>query len=170
MAAVMKNLSVPFVDKVDDKAYYKDFERTIGRVMIGGSAMDFGQAISLAMDLLRDHGLRLDPNLTLAIKALMQAQAIATLLFPGGGIVADGVQIDPGGGAQGRHRRQDRRRTAKKQLIAAAREAGNNLPSLSDATFKWLNQYQQGPLRGLSSTPRAWPRRSTRSTAWAGRW
>ena len=143
MAAVMKNLSVPFVDKVDDKAYYKDFERTIGRVMIGGSAMDFGQAVSLAMNLLRDHGLRLDPNLTLAIKALMQAQAIAMLLFPGGGIVADGVQII----------REEALKvvtadkivdTAKKQLIAVAREAGNNLPSLADATSKWLSQYRKG--------------------------
>ncbi len=93
MASVMKSLSTPFADKVDEKAYYKDFERTIGRIMISGGTVDFGHAVSLAMDLLRQHGLRLDPNLTLAIKALMQAQAIALLLFPGGGIVADGVQM-----------------------------------------------------------------------------
>ncbi len=143
MAAVMKNLSVPFVDKVDDKAYYKDFERTIGRVMIGGGAMDFGQAVSLALNLLRDHGLRLDPNLTLAIKALMQAQAIATLLFPAGGIVEDGVQIIKEEALKmvTADKIAD---AAKKQLTMAAREAANNLPSLTDATTKWLNQYRKG--------------------------
>ena len=143
MAAVMKALSVPFVDKVDDKAYTKDFERTVGRVMIGAGALDFGQAVSLALNLLRDHGLRLDPNLTLAIKALMQAQAIATLLFPAGGIVEDGVQIikEEALKVVTADRILD---TARKQVIAAAREAAGNLPSLSDATAKWLNQYRKG--------------------------
>ena len=143
MAAVMKNLSVPFVDKVDEKAYYKDFERTVGRVMISGGTVDFGQTVNLAMDLLRRHGLRLDPNLTLAIKALMQAQAIAVLLFPEGGIVADGVQMV----------REEALKAvtadrifeeAKKQLTMVAREAASNLPSLSEATMGWLNQYRKG--------------------------
>jgi ubiquinone biosynthesis protein len=105
MASVMKSLSTPFVDKVDEKAYYKDFERTIGRIMISGDTVDFGQAVSLAMDLLRQHGLRLDANLTLAIKALMQAQAIALLLYPRWRHRGRRGADDPRGGAQGCHRR-----------------------------------------------------------------
>lgn len=143
MASVMKSLSTPFVDKVDEKAYYKDFERTIGRIMISGGAVDFGQAVSLALDLLRQHGMRLDPNLTLAIKALMQAQAIATLLYPEGGIIAEGVQII----------REEALKVVtadrlleegKKQLTMVARQAASNLPSLSEATMGWLNQYRKG--------------------------
>jgi ubiquinone biosynthesis protein len=143
MASVMKSLSTPFVDKVDEKAYYKDFERTIGRIMISGGAVDFGQAVSMSMDLLRQHGLRLDPNLTLAIKALMQAQAIALLLFPGGGIVADGVQMirEEALKAVTADRIYEE---AKKQLTMVAREAAGNLPSLSEATMGWLNQYRKG--------------------------
>jgi ubiquinone biosynthesis protein len=143
MASVMKSLSVPFVDQVDEKAYYKDFERTIGRIMISGDTVDFGQAVSMAMDLLRQHGLRLDANLTLAIKALMQAQAIALLLYPDGGIVADGVQMI----------REEALKAVtadrlfeegKKQLTMMAREAAGNLPSLSEATLGWLKQYRKG--------------------------
>ncbi|MBE2235779.1 MAG: AarF/ABC1/UbiB kinase family protein [Anaerolinea sp.] len=143
MASVMKSLSVPFVDKVDDKAYYKDFERTVGRAMISGGKADFGQTVNLAMDLLRRHGLRLDANLTLAIKALMQAQAIAVLLFPEGGIVADGVQMirEEALKAVTADRLYEE---AKKQLTLVAREAANNLPSLSEATLGWLNQYRKG--------------------------
>jgi ubiquinone biosynthesis protein len=143
MASVMKSLSTPFVDKVDEKAYYKDFERTVGRIMISGGAVDFGQAVSMSMDLLRQHGLRLDSNLTLAIKALMQAQAIAVLLYPEGGIIADGVQMI----------REEALKAVtadrifeegKKQLTMVAREAAGNLPSLSEATMGWLNQYRKG--------------------------
>ncbi len=143
MASVMKSLSTPFVDKVDEKAYYKDFERTIGRIMISGGTVDFGQAVSLAMDLLRQHGLRLDPNLTLAIKALMQAQAIALLLFPGGGIIADGVQMirEEALKAVTAERLFEE---GKKQLTMIARQAADNLPSLSEATMGWLNQYRKG--------------------------
>ncbi len=143
MASVMKSLSTPFVDKVDEKAYYKDFERTIGRIMISGGTVDFGQAVSLSMDLLRQHGLRLDPNLTLAIKALMQAQAIATLLFPEGGIVADGVQMvrEEALKAVTADRIYEE---GKKQLTMVARQAASNLPSLSEATMGWLNQYRKG--------------------------
>lgn len=143
MASVMKSLSVPFVDKVDEKAYYKDFERTVGRAMISGGKADFGQTVNLAMELLRRHGLRLDANLTLAIKALMQAQAIAVLLFPEGGIVADGVQMvrEEALKAVTADRIYEE---AKKQLTMAAREAANNLPSLTEATMGWLNQYRKG--------------------------
>jgi ubiquinone biosynthesis protein len=143
MASVMKSLSTPFVDKVDEKAYYKDFERTIGRIMISGDTVDFGQAVSLAMDLLRQHGLRLDANLTLAIKALMQAQAIALLLYPDGGIVADGVQMirEEALKAVTADRLYEE---GKKQLTMIAREAAGNLPSLSEATMGWLKQYRKG--------------------------
>jgi len=143
MASVMKSLSTPFVDKVDEKAYFKDFERTIGRLMVGSGVVDFGQAVNLALELLRRHGLRLDPNLTLAIKALMQAQAIAVLLYPEGGIIAEGVQMirEEALKAVTADRILDE---AKKQLTLVAREAASNLPSLSDATFKWLNQYRKG--------------------------
>jgi ubiquinone biosynthesis protein len=143
MASVMKSLSVPFVDKVDEKAYYKDFERTVGRAMISGSKADFGQTVNLAMELLRRHGLRLDANLTLAIKALMQAQAIAVLLFPEGGIVADGVQMirEEALKAVTAERLFEE---GKKQLTLVARQAAGNLPSLSEATMGWLNQYRKG--------------------------
>ena len=54
----------------------------------------------MSLDLLRAHGLRLDPNLTMAVKALMQAEAFTTLLYPEGGIVGwrrDGPGDGPAG-------------------------------------------------------------------------
>ena len=92
-AGVLKSLSVPFQENIDEGAYNKDFQRSLGPYMKGAGTMDFAQSLNTGMDVLRRHGLRLDPNLTLAIKALMQAQAITTLLFPGGGLLEQGIQV-----------------------------------------------------------------------------
>ena len=49
----------------------------MGRYVYGGAAISFGQAVNVSFDLLREHGLRLDPSLTLAVKALMAALLLA---------------------------------------------------------------------------------------------
>jgi ubiquinone biosynthesis protein len=145
MGQILRNLSAPFVDQVDEKAYARDFQRIIGRQMYVGGSAGFGQTVNLGLDLLRSHGLRLDPNLTMAIKALMQAEAFATLLYPEGGIVQDGAEmvqelalqeITPDKVAE----------LVKDQVMMSAREVVKRIPSLQDATISWLDQYQKGRL------------------------
>jgi ubiquinone biosynthesis protein len=145
MGQILRNLSVPFVEEVDEKAYARDFERQISRQLYLGASTGFGQMVSLSLDLLRSHGLRLDPNLTMAIKALMQAEAFATLLYPEGGIVQDGAEmvqelalqeITPDKVAE----------LVKDQVMMSAREVVKRIPSLQDATISWLDQYQKGRL------------------------
>lgn len=143
MAQIMKNMSVPFVDEVDEKSYYRDFERTIGRYLYTGTQAGFGESVNVSLNLLREHGLRLNPNLTMAIKALMQAEAISTALAPEGGMLADGVQIIQEEALK--VVTADRiLEEAKKQIMSGAREVFSNLPDLSLASVKWLNQYKKG--------------------------
>jgi ubiquinone biosynthesis protein len=145
MGQILRNLSEPFADKVDEKAYARDFQRQVSRQMYVAASTGFGQIVNVGLDLLRSHGLRLDPNLTMAIKAMMQAEAFATLLYPEGGIVAEGVEIvqelalkevTPEKVAE----------AVKNQLMMSAREVVKRIPSLQDATIKWLDQYQKGRL------------------------
>ncbi len=142
-AAVLKSLSVPFQANLDEAGYNKDFQRSLGPYMKGAGTMDFAQSLNTGMDVLRRHGLRLDPNLTLAIKALMQAQAITTLLFPGGGLLEQGIQV-----AQEEALKlissDNINKVAKQALNMVAREVSSNLPSLSEATMGWLTQYKKG--------------------------
>jgi ubiquinone biosynthesis protein len=142
-AAVLKSLSVPFQEQIDEAAYYKDFQRTLGPYMRGAGTLDFAQSLSAAMDVLRRSGFRLDPNLTLAIKALMQSQAITGLLFPGGGLLEQGVQF-----AREEALKQvtpeNVTKVAKQALGVVARQVTENLPSLSEATLGWLTQYKKG--------------------------
>ena len=143
MAQVLFDLSTPFVDHVDEKAYYRDFERTVGRFIAYGQGAAFGDIVNGAMGLLREHGLRLDPQLTMAIKAMMQGEAVATVLYPEGGIMEDGVEMVKEQALEAVT--ADRVvEEATKQVSTVAREVFKRLPSIQEATVGWLDQYQKG--------------------------
>jgi ubiquinone biosynthesis protein len=143
MGQILRHLSVPFVNRVDEKAYARDFQRVISRQLYVGASAGFGQTVNLGLDLLRAHGLRLDPNLTMAVKALMQAEAFATLLYPEGGIVSEGAEMVQEMALQ--EITADKVvKVVKDQVMMTARELLKRVPSLQDATLGWLDQYQKG--------------------------
>ena len=92
MAQVMRDLSTPF-RAVDDTDYRRDFERRVGRFLDPDSDAPLGDAMTVGFRVLRDNGLRLDPSFTLAVKAMVQAEVIATTLWPQGGILTSGYEI-----------------------------------------------------------------------------
>lgn len=142
LAQIMRSLSTPFVDEVDEAGYYKAFEHTIGRMMYTGN-VSVSEAVNTAFDLLREYGLRLDPNLTMAIKAIMQAEAISSLLYPEGGIINQGVGMIREMAIE--EVNADKiKDVVTKQLSMSAREVFRRLPSFQEATVKWLDQYQKG--------------------------
>ena len=142
-ASVLKSMSVPFQEKIDDRAYYKDFQRSIGPYMAGVGSLDFAESLSASMDVLRRNGLRLDPNLTLATKALMQTEAITSLLFPEGGLLAQGVQVAREEALK-QVTSENVNKVANKALGMVAREVSAQLPSLSEAGLGWFNQFKRG--------------------------
>jgi ubiquinone biosynthesis protein len=143
MGQILRHLSVPFTGKVDEKAYQRDFERVISRQLYTGGSAGFAQTVNLGLDLLRAHGLRLDPNLTMAVKALMQAEAFVTLLYPQGGIVGEGAEMIQEMAVQA-ITADKIVKVVKDQVMMTAREALQRLPSLQQATLGWLDQYQKG--------------------------
>ena len=110
MGQQLRSLSVPF-RPIDENRFLKDFERRMSRYQ-QGSKPDVKLVMSEATGILRDNGLRLDPQLTLALKAMVQASAFFTRLAP-----PDRTFTDVGAGGRTRpgrrhvHRgRPDRRR------------------------------------------------------------
>jgi ubiquinone biosynthesis protein len=142
-ATVLKSLSVPFQDQIDEKAYYKDFQRSIGPYMAGMGTLDFAESLSASMDVLRRNGLRLDPNLTLATKALMQTEAITSLLFPEGGLLVQGVQVAREEALK-QVTSENVNKVANKALGMVAREFSAQLPTITEAGLSWFNQYKKG--------------------------
>ena len=141
-AQILRNMSVPFIEPVDEQAYIHDFERKMGRFKYR-TRVPFDEIINTAFDLLREHGLRLDPDLTMAIKAMVQLESIASMLFPGGGIVTQGATM-------AREMVMDELDTdkisdiLKKQATMGVRDVINQLPTFQEATTKWLDQYKKG--------------------------
>ncbi|HFQ92976.1 MAG TPA: AarF/ABC1/UbiB kinase family protein [Anaerolineae bacterium] len=140
LAQVALSLSKPFRE-VDEKAYYRDFERLVGRLMEMQATT--AEVVSATFDLLQQHGLRMDPQLTLAVKAFMQAERVAVALDPNMQFVNLAQrqvqelaveQITP----------ENVTNAVKKQAAFTLRELMREMPDLQMATLGWLKQYKKG--------------------------
>jgi ubiquinone biosynthesis protein len=143
MATALRGMSVPFAGEVDEKRFRRDFVRRMGRYMGSGRPASFGQVANEGFELLRVHGLRLDSDLTLAVKALVQTESVARALSTGSGLLSEGVPMlrDMVLEAITGEKIVE---VATKQLMAAAGEVTDRIPTLAEATTKWLDQYQKG--------------------------
>lgn len=144
LARAVRSLSTPFRKNIDDAAFYKDFERAMGRYMDPDAPTSFGPLMSVVFGLLSEHGLRLDSDLTLAIKAMMQAEAIYTALYPeGGGLAEMGFETTKELLLQ--ETTADNVKSAlTRQASLLAQDLVKELPSLKDATLGWLGMYRRG--------------------------
>lgn len=157
LAQTMRTLSERFRPGTD-KAFYADFERRIGPFLEPGERLAFAAVMGGALEVLRDNGLRLDSQLTLALKALTQAEAFTRALYrtgvpgaqpasaadmaafvgPAFEIVQELVveNVTP----------EVITTAAKKQLAFVGRELAAQLPSLQEATGSWLEQFRKGKI------------------------
>ena len=143
MADALRGMSTPFKGQVDEKAFRRDFARRMGRYMGHGQVASFGQVANEGFELLRVHGLRLDADLTLAVKALVQTESVARALSTGSGLISEGVPMLRDmvlESITGERIVEE----AKKQVISVAGQVVERIPTLTEATAKWLDQYQKG--------------------------
>lgn len=142
LAQVMLSLSKPF-KKVDERDYYRTFDRRVGRYLEPGSRGGFSQAVNSAISTLTDHGMRLDPELTLALKSLMQLEAITSVLLPEASVTdMANKQIRELAAKEVTGERV--KQAVVKEVSGTARELARRMPSLQEATLGWLDQYQKG--------------------------
>jgi ubiquinone biosynthesis protein len=155
LAQALRSLSEPFRHVVD-KSFYSDFERRIGPFLEPGERLAFAAVMNGSLEVLRDNGLRLDPQLTLALKALMQAEAFTRALYRSGTtgtqavadmatFVGPAVQIVQELVAEN-VTPELITSAAKKQLAFVGRELASQLPSLQEATGSWLEQFRKGKI------------------------
>ena len=148
VGSTLRALSKPFREPEAD--YQRQFERRIGPLIAAsaGESSSLEKLAYAAMDVLRDAGYRLDPELTLGIKAIAQAEEITAALAPEAGaadfaelggaaieeLVPQAVTPDSIVGA------------ARKQAARAAGEAIDSLPAAREAAGKWLDRLQKGEI------------------------
>lgn len=156
LAQTLRSLSEPF-RSVNEKRYYADFERRVGPFLEPGEHLAFAAVMSSGLEVLRDNGLRLDSQLTLALKALTQAEAFTRALYRGGMSAPHAPAADMAAFVGPAFEIVQELVTenvtpeviataAKKQLAFVGRELASQLPSLQDATGSWLEQFRKGKI------------------------
>ena len=139
-AALRLSKPVPGVT-IDEAAFLEGMDRFAQRFV--GVVGSVNVAFDALQDMMRRFGLRLDSNFVLAFKTLMQSEQIIYTLDPDLNFVSTAVQSST------ILLRQQVNVDAisdmvTKQVSRSVREVVYRLPSLVDATTKWLDQYEQG--------------------------
>jgi ubiquinone biosynthesis protein len=144
MGQQMRSLSEPF-RPVDDAAFVRAFERKMARYG-SGSGADFKDVLSAGMAVLRDNGLRLDPNLTLALKAMTQASAFFKPLAPEDRtFTAAAVEIVLEQ-AQAPSTEAMVKEMVRKEAVKLAGQAAHAAPDYIKSLTSWNNQFKKGKL------------------------
>jgi ubiquinone biosynthesis protein len=149
LARTLRSLSEPFREP-NESAFQREFEQRIGPLIDQppGRTVPMQKLVSEAVDVLRDNGYRLDPELTLAAKAVAQAEAITSALVP----EAEASDFAQLGGAALEElvpkavTRDAIRSTARKQAIFAVGELAERLPLLEVAAARWADQLAKGEI------------------------
>ena len=150
MASQLRSLSEPF-RKVDDAAFVRTFERRMARYGKGSGA-DFDDVFNAGMAVLRDSGLRLDPNLTLAMKAMMQASAFFAPLAPPGetfSVTALELALEQ---AQAPSTEVMVKEMVAKEAKQAAMRAVHAAPEYVKSLVGWNEQFKKGKLTVVVDT------------------
>lgn len=145
LAEAVMGLSTPY-KQVDQRAFSRDIERMMKRyAMFADEQMNLSAPIQDLTDAMQRAGLRLDSSLTLALKALFQAEEIVSTLDPKLPLIV--VAFDQ---LKGLFREQlnaaNITQTVRTQAMRTAKQVVRRLPSLASATSKWLDQYERGKL------------------------
>ena len=142
MGQQMRALSVPF-RPVDDAVFVRNFERRMSRYG-RGTKPDIKLVMSTAMGVLRDNGLRLDPQLTLALKAMTQASAFFTRLAPKDHTFTEAALASVKDLAADAVSEEAVEEVVKKQAVKVAGRAVQELPEYLAGLASWRNQLKRG--------------------------
>src|SRR3990172_10877360 len=128
---------------LDEKAFANDVDRVVQRYMVYGDASSLQSVISAVLGLMYGRGMQLNEQLTIALKALVQIEEAIATLSPS--VSMTDIAMD-----EARQLLIEQvtfeniAETVRKQATRTVKELARRAPSLSDATLKWLDQYQSG--------------------------
>lgn len=128
---------------VDENAFLEAMERFGQRFLGSDESMD--AAFNALQEVMARYGLRLDRNFVLAFKTLMQADQIIRTLDPAINFSQTAVESSTVLLRDQFNVEQVSDMVAK-QFTRSTREVVYRIPSLVEATTKWLDQYEKGRL------------------------
>jgi ubiquinone biosynthesis protein len=127
----------------NEPGFRSDIDRLARQYLIYGKASSFGDALGAFLGAVFNNGLVLDSQLTLAMKAVIQAEETASAL-------AFDIDLGEAAVVEARAALLDNFTPEKiqKQIQASAvrigKELARKVPSLEAATLSWIDQYNKG--------------------------
>jgi ubiquinone biosynthesis protein len=129
----------------DEPSYRAAMDRALRRLLEFSDGDSLANGLNAVVSVVYDSGLRLDNQLTIALKALIQSEETARALSP---------KIDLAQAALAESREamlaqltaDNVEAVARKQAIRIGRQLLQRLPTLESATWKWIDQFGQGQL------------------------
>ena len=128
----------------DEESFLNDLDRAVGRYQVfADDSNTMANVFGVTLDVMHQHGLRLDKHLVVALKTLIQAEQAAFTLDPN--LMMISVAF-----AEARDQliQQINYANVKEIVLREAtrstREVVNRIPTLHEATMKWLDQYESG--------------------------
>src|SRR5436190_6886057 len=127
----------------DEAGFRADIDRLARQYLVYGKASSLGNALGAFLGAVFENGLQLDSQLTLAMKAVIQAEETARALS---------FEIDLGEAAVTEARAAllesftpDKiQKQVQGSAVRIGKELARRLPSLESATLSWLDQYNKG--------------------------
>jgi predicted unusual protein kinase regulating ubiquinone biosynthesis (AarF/ABC1/UbiB family) len=139
-AALRLSIPVPG-STTDETAFLEAMEMFVERFLGVEGTMDV--AFDSLQNVLQRHGRRLDSNFVLAFKTLMQADQVIRVLYPD--IIFSDAAVES---SRELLQEQITSETVADMVVTqvsrSSRELVYRMPSLVDATSKWLDQYEKG--------------------------
>jgi ubiquinone biosynthesis protein len=152
MASALLGVSVPFRADANAAAFKKDIERVVTRYMIYADVgASLSEVLSAVMKSLADNGYRLNPNMTLAIKVIVQVEEVMSKLNPEESMIFSAME-EMQVVLRNEITLEKIGDLAKKEAANFVREAVKRLPELQGASLKWLDNYQKGRFEVIVDT------------------
>ena len=130
---------------VDAKEFKEEVDRIVKRYIVYGTGASLQSVIGAILSSMYDRGMRLNEQLTIALKSLFQIEEAIATLSPRIPLLdvakAEAVEL-----IKDQMTFDNLSRTVQRQATRTVRELVRRAPSLSDATLKWIDQYQSGRL------------------------
>ena len=144
MASALLGVSVPFRADADEAAFKHDIERVVTRYMIYADVgASLSEVLSAVLKSLADNGFRMNPNMTLAVKVIVQVEEVMSTLNPEESMIFGAIE-EAQVVLKNEITLEKISDMAKKEATNFVREAVKRLPELQGATIKWLDNYQKG--------------------------
>ena len=129
----------------DERRFRNHVDRLTRQYLVYGGVASVGEGISAVLGAVFENGLRLDNDLTLAIKAVVQAEETASILAFDVDIAAAAFE-EAKEATLARLNSEAVEKFVTDQAIRVGQEFVRRLPTLEAAAWSWLDQFGKGKL------------------------